>query len=144
VQERQVDGRHEEEVLVGAGAIGVRDPNRHAEEVGQRTRQPQRTREPHDRRVLRRGTQQLRGRRGVRRAVDDQPRAVDGAVGVDRLAAARGGEPRERAAQREARGVDGHLGGAAQALAGVLSEVAHRARLPVPAGPKRGVGRPPA
>jgi hypothetical protein len=102
VEQRVVGGRDQQQVLMPLASVGVRNPKRQPEQIRDRTRQANGTREPHDRAVLRSSREQLRGLRRRRCTGDRKPRIVNDPVGMEGLPAANGGESRQHRPDREA------------------------------------------
>jgi hypothetical protein len=89
-------------------SVGVEHPDRHAEEVRQRARQAQGAREAHQRHVLAGGREQVGRRRSRSHPAHDQPRCVDLAVRMHRLAAPGSGHECKNRAHTDTR--DGRHG----------------------------------
>jgi len=76
MEQREIDRSDQQEVLVAVLSIGIEDAYRYPQQIGQRPRQAEGAREPHDRSPLAEATEQVGASWRVRGAFDQQSGAV--------------------------------------------------------------------
>ena len=105
MEQWQVDGCDEEEVLMPVLAVGAENADRHAEQIRQRPWKSDRPREPDDRRPLGPLAQKLALVWRLGRSVDEKSSAIAGAEGMNRLSAPRLRDLGEGGGNRGSRGL---------------------------------------